>query len=420
VDSSQVKIEAIKAPSPGWYVSAMERLVYVVQDLSLARDIDSIANIVRKAARDLTGADGATFIMREGDKCHYVSEDAISPLWAGQRFPMKSCISGWVMLSGVPAVIEDIYLDQRIPVEAYRPTFVKSLVMVPVNDAAPLAAIGNYWATKRMPTSEELAILQALANVVSVSIENVNLYGELQKKIKALEESNHELSRFAWIAAHDLKAPLRAISYLSQRVEKDMADKFDEASREHSLIIRQRIGRMEKLLDDVLEYAHTERKTQEEGAEMADGATIADDVLGLVDVPENFEVRFTKSFGNLRAARFPIQRVLCNLISNAIHHHHQIEGIVEIDCKETDTQYIITVQDDGPGIEQEYHQLIFEMFQTLNPRDVKEGSGMGLAFVKKIVQTHGGEISLDSRRGRGSIFKVTWPKRLKGVEYGRS
>jgi GAF domain-containing protein len=109
-----------------WYVQAMERLIQVVQDLSHARDIDSVGVIVRNAARNLMGADGATFVLRDGNMCYYADENAISPLWKGQRFPMQACISGWVMLRGESTVIEDIYSDPRITTDAYRPTFVKS------------------------------------------------------------------------------------------------------------------------------------------------------------------------------------------------------------------------------------------------------------------------------------------------------
>lgn len=131
-------------------LSGMERLIEVVQELSLARSLDRIMEIVRTAARELTGADGATFVLREGDFCHYVDEDAIEPLWKGQRFPLSACISGWAMLEREPAVIEDIYVDPRVPSDAYRPTFVKSLVMVPIRSASPVGAIGTYWARNHL------------------------------------------------------------------------------------------------------------------------------------------------------------------------------------------------------------------------------------------------------------------------------
>src|SRR5690606_26857093 len=163
--STSVKKPAKKTANRSvWYMAATEHLVDVLQELSQARELDAVMGIVRNAARNLTGADGATFVLRDGDYCHYADENAISPLWKGQRFPLQTCISGWVMLHARPAVIEDIYADPRIPAEAYRPTFVKSLAMVPIRGDKPVGAIGNYWAQRRVPTEDEVAVLQILAN----------------------------------------------------------------------------------------------------------------------------------------------------------------------------------------------------------------------------------------------------------------
>ena len=125
-----------------------DRIVKTVQMLSLARSMERVMEIVRKEARELTGADGATFVLRDNGMCYYADEDAITPLWKGSRFPMNACISGWVMLNRKSVVIEDIYVDDRIPHDAYRPTFVKSLAMVPIRTVAPIGAIGTYWGMK--------------------------------------------------------------------------------------------------------------------------------------------------------------------------------------------------------------------------------------------------------------------------------
>ena len=155
-------------------------LISVVQRLSLARSLSEVQTIVARAARRVTGADGATFVMRDGDYCFYADEDAISPLWKGQRFPLESCISGWVMRNRQSTAIEDIYKDERIPHEAYRPTFVKSLAMVPIRQLRPIGAIGNYWASTHRPTEHELALLQALADSTAVAIENVYTYQHVE------------------------------------------------------------------------------------------------------------------------------------------------------------------------------------------------------------------------------------------------
>ncbi len=154
-------------------------LVGVVQRLSLARSLPEIQRIVGAAARRLIRADGATFVLRDGNQCFYADEDSIAPLWKGLRFPMESCVSGWVMLHGEPAIIPDIYSDERVPQEVYRPTFVKSLAMVAIRRLDPLGAIGAYWGYQHRPTHEEVEVLQALADSSAVAIANVMAYKEL-------------------------------------------------------------------------------------------------------------------------------------------------------------------------------------------------------------------------------------------------
>lgn len=169
------------ASGPSSQLDQARELVAVIQRLSLARSMDDVQRIVRTAGRRLTGADGATFVLRDGDQCYYADEDAISPLWKGQRFPMDACISGWTMLNRRPAAIEDIYEDERIPHDAYRPTFVKSLAMVPIRRLDPVGAIGNYWSTRHRPTAQEMEVLQALADSTAVALENVRVYRDLEE-----------------------------------------------------------------------------------------------------------------------------------------------------------------------------------------------------------------------------------------------
>lgn len=166
------------------YVQAMEHLIEVVRALSLARTLEEIMAIVRKSARELTGADGATFVLRDGDQCFYADEDAIAPLWKGQRFPMSICIGGYTMRNCQPVVISDIYGDERIPFAAYQPTFVKSLAMVPIRMCNPIGAIGIYWAKLHQPTLEQVKLLQALADTTTVAMENVQIYSELEQRVR--------------------------------------------------------------------------------------------------------------------------------------------------------------------------------------------------------------------------------------------
>lgn len=138
-----------------------------------AGDLAALAAVARTAARQLAGSEGATFVLREGDRCFYADEDSIAPLWKGQRFPVDECISGWAMVNGEPAVISDITVDPRIPQAAYLSTYVRSLVMVPVGDPAS-AAIGTYWAA-RSDHAEVVPALVELAGLVAARLGQIGL-----------------------------------------------------------------------------------------------------------------------------------------------------------------------------------------------------------------------------------------------------
>jgi putative nucleotidyltransferase with HDIG domain len=170
------------------------RLTAVIRRLSLARSLSEIQAIVSTAARDLTGADGATFVLREGEDCFFADEDAVAPLWKGERMPLATSVCGWVISNSRPAVIEDVYKDDRGSHDAYRGTFVKSLAVVPIRHFDPIGAIGNYWAAPHEATDDEVEVLQALADSAAVAIDNARVYQEL-------EESRMETMRRLALAA---------------------------------------------------------------------------------------------------------------------------------------------------------------------------------------------------------------------------
>lgn len=140
----------------------LRRFAALERELQDAKTVPDVAAAVRRHGRGLITADGITFILREGDHCHYLDEDAISPLWKGGRFPIETCASGWVMTHRQPAIIANVFMDERVPHEIYRRTFVKSLMIVPVGDPA-VAAIGAYWAEYHDPTGDETLALHRLA-----------------------------------------------------------------------------------------------------------------------------------------------------------------------------------------------------------------------------------------------------------------
>ncbi len=153
---------------PRWKLLEVAR-----ERLDAADSQDKVIEIVRSMARAVVSADGVTFVLRDQTQCHYVEEDAIAPLWKGQKFPMTSCISGWAMMNNKTAVVPDVFADARIPHAVYRKTFVKSLVMAPVGFGTPIAAIGAYWRDKPYISAQEAAAVEAIARMIGDALTRV-------------------------------------------------------------------------------------------------------------------------------------------------------------------------------------------------------------------------------------------------------
>lgn len=164
-----------------WVAPTDDEVHDAVTQLCQAPNLESLMRLTRRAARQFTGADGVTFVLRAGDSCYYADEDAIAPLWKGQRFPLRSCVSGWVMEHRQSLLIPDIYADSRVPQDSYRPTFVKSLLMVPVRKTDPIAAIGAYWRTPAAPTERHVAIVSLLAEAVAIGLAREHTWARVQE-----------------------------------------------------------------------------------------------------------------------------------------------------------------------------------------------------------------------------------------------
>ena len=175
------------------YHGAITGLIDAIERLAGASAIDDVIDVVRVTARRLVGADGIAVILREGQLCHYVEEDAMGPLWKGQTFPIAACVSGWAMLNHQTVVIEDIRKDDRIPLELYEGTFVKSLAMAPVRSNDPIGAISAYWSEVRRPSEHEVEMLESLARATATAIENVRLIKALSRALTDAELARDEL-----------------------------------------------------------------------------------------------------------------------------------------------------------------------------------------------------------------------------------
>jgi len=230
------------------------------------------------------------------------------------------------------------------------------------------------------------------------------------EKSLALERSNQALDEFAYAASHDLKAPLRVIDNASKWLEEDLEPHLTPETRENMNLLRKRVKRMEKLLDDLLEYSRIGIAQDKHFSEIMAGNYLINSILELLSPPKTFVITVDPYFSKIVVPKMPLQQIFMNLISNAIKHHDKQKGHIIISVKENTDHYTFSVKDDGPGIAPEFHKQIFKMFQTLKPRDQVEGSGMGLAIVKKNIESFGGTLHLESAKGKGSTFSFVWPK----------
>ncbi len=238
---------------------------------------------------------------------------------------------------------------------------------------------------------------------------NTTLEQRVAERTAELERSNRELDQFAYVASHDLRSPLRAIDTLAHWIMQDAAGVLPEASRVHLQKLRGRIKRMDALLNDLLDYSRAGR--HHHTPEMVDTGDLIRDLSDLLAQPAGFQVNLVEPMPVLLAERIPLETVFRNLIGNAIKHHHDAgAGLVEVSAQDCGSYYEFTVADNGPGIDPAYHQRIFELFQTLKPRDEVEGSGNGLAIVKRLVESRGGTVVVNSRAGAGASFRFSWPK----------
>ncbi|WP_428417840.1 sensor histidine kinase [Methylibium sp.] len=393
----------------------MALLVDIVKQLSLARSVEQIMAIVRHGARELTSADGATFILRDGNLCHYADEDAIEPLWKGQRFPMSACVSGWVMLERTPAVIPDIYQDPRVPVDAYRPTFVRSMAMVPIRSESPIGAIGNYWARPYQPSTDEVSLLQALADTTSVAIENVRTLQELERRVQertaALREANAGLEAFSYSVAHDLRAPLRAISGYGGLLADHHRSQLDAEGQGFLDRIGKSARRMEVLIDDLIKLAHVGHGDIQNRT--IDVGQLAHEIVGVLREQSpraGMTVRIAtglKVVGDLGLLRV----VLENLLSNAWKYTLRREdALIDLHGAPTaDGQLVCQVSDNGIGFDMATAQHLFEPFQRLHGDVEFPGTGIGLAIVRRAIHRLGGRLWAESEKDRGATFYFALP-----------
>jgi len=380
---------------------AAQTLIETVEQLSTATTLERVTEVVAHATRTLMGADGATFVLREDDKCFYADENAIGPLWKGSRFPLTACISGWAMLNDETVVVPDIYVDARIPHDAYRPTFVNSLVMAPIRGTTPVGALGAYWSDHHVPTPSDLRLQEMLANSAAVALQNLELRGAVSRR----SAERDELESAIHTLVHDLRSPLGAMMGYAELIDWDAEDA--DKVRLFARTILTSGQRMAAQIDTMLAlYRIT---TQPLNPARVDLTAVAREIAGeLVQQAGDRAVTITVD-DDLSAVMDPVlaRLMLQNLLDNAVKYTGKVTQ-AEISVRSEGPGGFV-VRDNGAGFASADADRLFEPLVRLHGDEEFAGTGLGLASVARIVGLHGGEITAEGTPGQGAAFHVTLP-----------
>jgi PAS domain S-box-containing protein len=238
---------------------------------------------------------------------------------------------------------------------------------------------------------------------------NSELEQRVQQRTVALETVNQELESFAYVVSHDLKAPLRAISRLTTWLVTDYAQAFDDKGKEMAALLISRVKRMDNLIEGILEYSRIGRIVGQ--TTLIDLNRLLPEVIDLLAPPPSIRIEIAPELPAIIGDKIRIQQIFANLIGNAVKFMDKPDGKIAVRCDDAGADWRFSVADNGPGIDPKYHERIFQIFQTLQPRDEVENTGVGLSIVKKIVEFYGGKIWVESAEGHGSTFFFTLPQR---------
>lgn len=399
----------------------VKELVQAVQELSSAHTLKEIMDIILKSARKIMQADGVTFVLLDEGDCLYVEEDAISPLWKGQRFPLGKCVSGWSILNRKAAVISDIDKDPRIPKEIYQTTFVKSLVVVPIQRQGPVGAIATFWQKSHSPSEEQLDILQALADAVAVAFENVHLLESLGKKVQELKTANQGKNNFLMTLSHELRTPLNSILGWSEILSEY---EFQESDVKQGFATIFRNAKLQaRIVDDLIESSSIVMGNFQIAQEKLDLAKIMSQ--GIEKCREELDQKKiscrTKNLAGqvmVRGDRLRLTQVFSNLIQNAIKFS-PVATVIELQLSADGDNAYVKVVDQGIGIAAEDLYELFQKFKQIDSSLTRKygGMGLGLSISRHIVEAHHGTIEVHSEGlGKGTTIEFTLPLAESYVE----
>ena len=280
----------------------------------------------------------------------------------------------------------------------------------------------TYWDWSLVPvkdaTGQVVNILLSLTNVTERRklLERLKIKRQrLEALVSELEEKNNELVRFAYLVSHDLRSPLRAIHVMTELIESELDGKNDGEIANNLEVIKGRVKRMDRFIDGLLEYSRIGIK--DNTMEEVDLDEVLKGVLDSLNVPQSIIINKKPKFPVIKGVRILLFQLFSNLIANGINFNDKKEGLIDLDFKVMEEGFEFCVGDNGPGIDPNHHERVFEVFQTLNPRDKVESTGIGLSIVKKVIDLHKGTIRIASTPGEGTRFIFWLPEHRDDFQY---
>ena len=413
----------------------------VALQVSKTTDLRSTLQTAAEGIRELLDCDRTAVYRFESDLSGTILAESVLPGWTvcmDQRIEDTCFRTGKGLakyLDGHKTIIVDVQKSNlsECHIKMLKRFEVKSNLVVPIVLNETETQERKVWGLllahqcrdARSWLEDELSLLDALAVQLAIAIQQNEFITALKSRAKALaaantrlsstakllKERNRELDEFAYIASHDLRAPLRAVSNLATWIEEDISDQIPEENREQLRLIRTRTQRLDNFINGLLDYSRAGRESLE--VETVKLPELIEEVVTSLAPAETFQINWPAELPEIRTYRLLLQQVLSNLISNAIKYHDKDSGTIDITVKpaasgDRDKKWTFAVTDDGPGIDPAYHEQIFGIFKTLNSRDDVESTGIGLSIVKKIVEKQQGKLLVESALGKGSTFTFTW------------
>mgnify|MGYP000438889202 CR=1 FL=1 len=431
-----------------------ELLKEVALQVSQASELSLILQAAAAGGRRLLGCDRTLIYRFELDMSGTVVAESVLPEWTATLgykledncFQGKQSHQADKYLQGCKMVVPDITSAGLSPchLEMLQRFQVKANLVVPIIQCGVSSTEPQLWGLFIAHhcqgvhdwQPDELALLDELTVQVAIAIQHAELVMSLQagldkqqtidhqlreratelqranqllaQAMQTLNQRNQELNEFAHIVSHDLKAPLRGISNLSQWITEDLQDQIPEENQQQLNLLQDRVLRMEALIDGVLQYSRVGRQAIE--IIPIDIHSLLLEVIDSLSPPATFQIQIPAALPQIETQALLLKQVFANLISNAVKYHDRLDGEVQVLLEAQGDLLQFTVRDDGPGIAPEHHQRIFGIFQTLSTAEQSKGTGLGLTIIKKIVEQQGGTIWVESVPGQGSAFSFTWPR----------